>query len=186
MVFERIAIVTLGRVGGSIALAARQVWPSALVIGVDHHDVLEAAMRLHAVDVAAEHLSIVSEADLIVLASSSDEQNRGRLDELPAHVDRLAVVTDVARPKVEITHVGLALPGNLTFVGGHPVVGGEGDIREARADLFVGRPWILTPADPARSSLAVARLGAFVAALGALPRVVEAAEYEQVIAGFEV
>ena len=146
---------------------------------------LEAAIRLHAVDVAAEHLSIVSEADLIVLASS-DEQNRARLDELPAHVDRLAVVTDVARPKADIARAGLALPENFTFVGGHPVVRAEGDIRDARADLFVGRPWILTPTDPARSSSAVARLEAFIAALGARPRVVEPAEYARVVAALDV
>ena len=47
-VFERIAIVGLGLVGGSIALAARQAWPASLVIGVDRNDVLERAMIRHA------------------------------------------------------------------------------------------------------------------------------------------
>ncbi len=39
-IFERIAIVGLGLIGGSIALAAREVWPRGLVIGVDNKDVL--------------------------------------------------------------------------------------------------------------------------------------------------
>src|SRR6266851_4651297 len=55
-IFARIGIVGLGLIGGSIALAARQIWPSSLVIGVDNKDVLETAMRLHAIDVAADGL----------------------------------------------------------------------------------------------------------------------------------
>jgi prephenate dehydrogenase len=45
-VFAKIGIVGLGLIGGSIALAAREIWPSSLVIGVDCKDVLETAMRL--------------------------------------------------------------------------------------------------------------------------------------------
>jgi len=48
--FQRIAIVGIGAVGGSLAMALRQAWPGALVIGVDASDVIEAAMRLHAID----------------------------------------------------------------------------------------------------------------------------------------
>ena len=49
-VFPTIAIVGLGLIGGSIALAARRIWPTSLVIAVDNKDVLETAMRLHAID----------------------------------------------------------------------------------------------------------------------------------------
>ena len=52
-VFEKVAVIGLGLIGGSIALAARRHWPSALVIGIDRKDVLEKAMVLHAIDVAA-------------------------------------------------------------------------------------------------------------------------------------
>ncbi|HXS30393.1 MAG TPA: hypothetical protein VN755_06125, partial [Steroidobacteraceae bacterium] len=52
-VFQRVGVIGLGLIGGSIALAARDVWPSALVIGVDRKDVLERAMVRHAIDVAA-------------------------------------------------------------------------------------------------------------------------------------
>ena len=47
-VFERIGIVGLGLIGGSIALAARQAWPSGLVIGVDTNEVLEQAVVIAA------------------------------------------------------------------------------------------------------------------------------------------
>src|SRR6476660_682816 len=68
-IFHKIGIVGLGRIGGSIALAAREIWPTSLVIGVDNKDVLETAMRLHAIDVAADDLIVLAEADLVVLAA---------------------------------------------------------------------------------------------------------------------
>ena len=58
-IFDKIGIVGLGLIGGSLALKARELWPTGLVIGVDNKDVLETAMRMHAIDVAA--------ADLIML-----------------------------------------------------------------------------------------------------------------------
>src|SRR5436305_1581671 len=53
-IFEKIGIVGLGLIGGSIAQAVRQLWPTSLVIAVDNKDVLETAMRMHAIDVAAD------------------------------------------------------------------------------------------------------------------------------------
>ena len=45
-IFEKIGIVGLGLIGGSISLAARQIWPTSLVIAVDHKDVfLESAYQ---------------------------------------------------------------------------------------------------------------------------------------------
>src|SRR6478672_11097806 len=68
-IFEKIGSVGLGLIGGSIALAARELWPASLVIAVDNKDVLETAMRLHAIDVAADDLIVLGECDLIVLAA---------------------------------------------------------------------------------------------------------------------
>src|SRR6202049_4454891 len=68
-VFAKIGIVGLGLIGGSIALAAREIWPSSLVIGVDCKDVLETAMRLHAIDVAADAPIVLAEADVVILAA---------------------------------------------------------------------------------------------------------------------
>src|SRR5713226_7511607 len=84
-VFEKIGIVGLGLVGGSIALAAREIWPTSLVIGVDNKDVLETAMRRHAIDVAADDLIVLAEADLVVLAAPV-RQNIALLSQLDDYV----------------------------------------------------------------------------------------------------
>src|SRR5205809_6989716 len=84
-IFGKIGIVGLGLIGGSIAIAARQLWPSSLVIAVDNKDVLETAMRLHAIDVAADDLVVLAEADLVVLAAPV-RQNLAILEQLDEHV----------------------------------------------------------------------------------------------------
>jgi prephenate dehydrogenase len=172
--FERIAVVGLGLVGGSIALAARQRWPAALVIGVDRNEVLEQAMRLHAIDVAAEELMILSEADLVVLAAPVRENIR-LLAELPEWVRGEALVTDVGSAKRAIVESARSLPPRLVFVGGHPLAGAaRGGIEFARQDLFEGRPWLFTP-DGGGAGAALSRLMSFAAALGARPQVLSSA-----------
>src|SRR5712672_151055 len=92
-IFGKIGIVGLGLIGGSIALAAREIWPASLVIGVDRKDVLETAMRLHAIDVAADDLIVLAEADVVILAAPVN-QNLALLDELDDNVRQPAIVTD--------------------------------------------------------------------------------------------
>src|SRR5205823_4767326 len=121
-IFEKIGIVGLGLIGGSIALAARQIFPSSLVIGVDNKDVLETAMRLHAIDVAADDLIVLAEADLVILAAPV-KQNLAVLDELGENVTQRAIVTDTGSTKRAIVERARGLPPRFTFVGGHPLGG---------------------------------------------------------------
>jgi prephenate dehydrogenase len=180
-VFQNIGIVGLGLIGGSIALASRQLWPSSLVVGVDGKDVLETAMRLHAIDVAADNLVVLAEVDLVILAAPV-RQNLALLEQLDEHVRQAAVVTDTSSTKRAIVEAARALPPRFTFVGGHPLGGAaKGGLEHARPDLFMGRPWLLTPAGDAAGE-AVAKLFAFVQALGAEPRIVSAAAHDRMLA----
>src|SRR5258707_7128793 len=86
-IFAKIGIVGLGLIGGSIALKARELWPTSLVIAVDTKDVLETAMRLHAIDVAADDLIVLAEADLVMLAAPVTKNIAllGELDDYERH-----------------------------------------------------------------------------------------------------
>ena len=180
-VFNTIGIVGLGLVGGSIALRAREIWPTSLVIGVDNKDVLETAMRLHAIDVAADGLIVLAEADLVVLAAPV-RQNIALLSELDDYVRHAAVITDTGSTKRAIADAARALPARFTFVGGHPLGGAaKGGLEHARPDLFTGRPWLLTPSGE-RGGPAVEQLSAFTRALGANPRIVDAGTHDRLLA----
>ena len=180
-IFQRIGIVGLGLIGGSIALAARQTWPAGLVIGVDRKDVLERAMILHAIDVAADDPIVLAEADLVILAAPI-QQNLELLRELEDNMAGAAVVTDTGSTKREMVDAAKALPDRLTFLGGHPLGGAaRGGIEHARPDLFTGRPWLFTPT-PGHDVQALDKLMSFASGLGAIPRSVSPEEHDRLLA----
>ena len=186
-IFDKIGIVGLGLIGGSIALACRQLWPKALVIGVDNKDVLETAMRLHAIDVAADDPIVLAEADVVILAAPV-RTNIALLAELDENVRQPAIVTDTGSTKRAIVEAAKALPPRFTFVGGHPLAGAaQGGLEHARADLFHGRPWLLTPPAPPAGrpefhGEGIDKLMAFVGALGAVPRLVGVQAHDRLLA----
>jgi len=167
--FARIAVVGFGLIGGSVALAVRERWPSTHIIAVDRRDVIETALRMHAADVGADDLVMAADAELVVLAAPV-RTNIRLLTALGEHIPGNALVTDVGSTKREMVAAARGLPARLRFVGGHPLAGSAtGGVAAARPDLFVGRPWILTPADESGEA-DVAALTLFISALGAAPR----------------
>jgi prephenate dehydrogenase len=181
-VFQKVGIVGLGLIGGSIALAAREIWPTSLVIGVDNKDVLETAMRLHAIDVAADDPVVLAEVDLVILAAPV-RQNIELLGMLDENVRQAAVVTDVGSTKRAVVEAARGLPARFRFIGGHPLGGAaKGGLEHARSDLFVGRPWLLTPAGEGDPGDAVEKLSSFIRALGAEPRLMDVATHDRLLA----
>jgi prephenate dehydrogenase len=180
-IFQRIGIVGLGLIGGSIALAAREIWPAALVIGVDRKDVLERAMQLHAIDVAADDAVVLAEADLVILAAPI-QQNLEILRDLPDNVTGSAVVTDTGSTKRAVVEASGALPDRFTFVGGHPLGGAaRGGIDHARPDMFTGRPWLFTPR-AGHDPQSLEKLKSFVSALGAVPQILSPDDHDRLLA----
>jgi prephenate dehydrogenase len=178
--FSSIAIVGLGLIGGSIALGVREQWPSSRVVGVDTAAVVAHALGSGAIDRAVDSVAALPEASLIVLAAPV-RQNIDLLQQLPRR-GGVTVVTDVGGTKREIARAARDLPYGTTFVGGHPLGGGErGGFAFARPDLFAGRPWIFTPTGDG-SADAVERLSRFVTGLGARPSIMSAEEHDRLMA----
>jgi prephenate dehydrogenase len=143
--FPHVAIVGFGLIGGSLGLAIRERWPKAMVIAIDRKPVIETAMRLGAADVGGDDLGLAAGAELIVLAAPV-VANLDVLAELDGFVPGAALVTDVSSTKRAIAQASHTLPSRLHFIGGHPLAGAAtSGVEAARADLFAGRPWILTP-----------------------------------------
>jgi len=186
--FPTVAIVGLGLIGGSIALGVRERWPESRVFGVDSDAVLAHALGGGAIERGFANIAAMPQASLVVLAAPV-RQNIELLQEMsrggqvivdPAHPRPL--ITDVGGTKRDIVGAARALSPGTTFVGGHPLAGGErGGFAFARPDLFAGRPWIFTP-DNDDSGDAVARLARFVTGLGARPCILSAEEHDRVMA----
>jgi prephenate dehydrogenase len=180
--FQNIAIVGFGLIGGSIALATRERWPSIRITAVDRPPVLAHAAGSGAIDRAAQAVTDLTGNDLVVLAAPV-EQNIRLLPEVAGILSDGALITDVGGTKREIVTVAATLSGSrAAFVGGHPIGGAEhGGFAFARADLFRGRPWILTP-NGSTPQQTIDRLAGFVQSLGARPTTMGAEEHDRLMA----
>ncbi len=162
---RKVVIVGRGLIGGSIELALARLDPRRDVITLDKRDDLSAA----------------DGADLIVL-SAPISQNVRILGELPSRVGGRAVVTDTGSTKRTTMAAALELPERLRFIGGHPVAGAAAaGLGSARADLFDGQPWILTPT-PTTSAEDLASLRVLVESLGAVAHVMNPVEHDWLFA----
>jgi len=171
-IFDRIGIVGIRLIGGSVALAVRQRWPASLVIGVDDKSVLEVAQRMHAVDVSADDLMMLSDAQLIVLAGSNQD-NLSVLKLLDEYVNEAALITDVTSSNGLDVSLAAEIPYRFSHISGKLSVDeASGGILQARADLFSGRDWFLTPGR-VNSNEIVDKMSEFVSELGATPTVVD-------------
>ena len=77
-IFERIGIVGLGLIGGSIALRARELWPSSLVIAVDQKDVLEVVRYLTSKGINPAIVSAKGRGDQHPVAANDTKPGRGQ------------------------------------------------------------------------------------------------------------
>jgi prephenate dehydrogenase len=173
----KLAVVGVGLIGGSIALAARErldadvagfdASPDALTAALDHGvltgtcDTIEEATR---------------DADAAFVAVPV-----GALTEVVVRTLRAApegcVVTDVGSTKRVVARLQ-----DPRFVGGHPLAGAEtAGVRHARADLFDGATWYLTPTANT-SGVLYERLYRLLHGLGARPSAIDADTHDAILA----
>jgi prephenate dehydrogenase len=177
----KLAVIGFGLIGGSIALAARQRWPAVHVTAIDRQPIVDAALRQRIADAGGSNLALAADADIIVL-SAPVRQNVALLAELARDLGGEALITDVGGTKQATVDASHQLPARLRFIGGHPLAGAaSGGLGEARADLFLGHPWILTPQDTSLPQ-DVERLRSFVTGLGARPKIMEPAAHDRLMA----
>ena len=167
--FQRLTVLGLGLLGGSVAWAARARRVAGEVVGCGRRsEPLRAAQARGLVDrVTTDPAEAVAGADLVVLASPVGAM-AGLLRTAAPALQPGALVTDVGSVKSVLaeTLAGLLPPG-VVFVGAHPMAGShEKGPEHARADLLDGATCVVTPV-PGNPPEAVARVEAFWSALGA-------------------
>jgi prephenate dehydrogenase len=174
----KIALVGVGLIGGSIGLAVRERL-GATVAGYDTSDhALTEARRRGAVDRACVEIrDAVSDAEAVFVAVPVGALRPAVAAVLEA-ASADAVVSDVGSTKRAI--VGAF--DDPRFVGGHPLAGAEtSGVSHARADLFEGATWYLTPT-PTTSGIAYERLHRLLHSLGARPVAIEPEIHDTILA----
>jgi prephenate dehydrogenase len=175
----RLAVLGLGLIGGSVGLAARERL-GAHVTGFDPDPAVRArALERGAVDAVVDDPAALGAAD-VALVAAPVQALAGTIAQACAHVEG-AVVTDVGSTKRALVE---AAPPDSCYIGGHPLAGAEvAGVEHARADLFDGATWYLTPRADSEGIL-LERLHRFVTGLGAVPTVIGHAEHDRLMAAF--
>ncbi len=178
-----LAIVGVGLIGGSIALAARRRSVAARIVGVDQQpEALDRALRAGMLDEAHAQLNAAAAADLVLFCTPVD-CIAAQVIEVAAHCRPGTLLTDTGSTKAAILRdvQGRLLPG-IEFVGSHPLAGSEKHgPAHASAQLLDGRLVIVTPG-PGSTDNALSRVCDFWTALGARVRTMDADEHDRALA----
>jgi prephenate dehydrogenase len=174
----QIAVIGVGLIGGSIALAARERLDAETTGFDSSRQALDDALERGAITHAAPSIDDAvrnAEAAFVAVPVGS----------LPATVAATlqaaateCVVTDVGSTKRELR----AAHDDPRFVGGHPLAGAEtAGVAYARADLFDGATWYLTPSHTT-SGVLYERLHRLLHRLGAKPCAIDADTHDAILA----
>jgi prephenate dehydrogenase len=173
----RIAVIGTGLIGASVGLAARR--DGHAVTGYDPDAVaLEVAAERGAVDEAAPSLEAALESAALAVVAAPVAQLVTTVQAVLAASGEDCSVTDVGSTKARVC----AAASSTRFVGGHPVCGSEAHgPAHARADLFQGASWFLTPG-PQTSAETHRLVHGFVSSLGATPVAVDPLVHDRLVA----
>jgi prephenate dehydrogenase len=176
MPVRSLAVVGTGLIGASVALAARRAGVED-VRGYDPDgEALAGAVERGAVEAAGSLGEAVGDVELVVVAAPVARLAASVTEVLEASS---GTVTDVGSTKGAVVR---AARSDARFIGGHPVCGSEArGPANARAELFDGATWFLTPVaqtDPDRYRT----LHAFVGAVGAVPVAVDPDAHDRLVA----
>lgn len=182
---KRIAIVGLGLIGGSLAMALKV--NGYYIVGITRKaETLSVAKRERAIDIGFQELNEESlkDVDLIILAPPLAIISE-YLEKIGKIVKNEIIVTDVGSTKLEICNVAKkVLPENVTFVGGHPMAGTENaGFLSAQISLFKKCAWLLTPIDDSsKTKTAVNTLTKLYEEIGSKPLVTNPEKHDRAVA----
>ncbi|MTH64774.1 prephenate/arogenate dehydrogenase family protein [Paracoccus shanxieyensis] len=184
VIYDRVALIGLGLIAGSMALAMREKGLAGSIVGhARSAETRDTALEIGLVDqVFATAAEAVQGADLIVLAVPV-----GAMDavaaEIAPHLKPGATVTDVGSVKQAVIQaVAPHIPEGVHFVPGHPLAGTEHSGPKAGfASLYQNRWWLFTPAEGCDEA-AIVRLEGLVQAMGAKTERMDAQHHDLVLA----
>jgi prephenate dehydrogenase len=180
---ERAAIIGIGLIGGSLALAWKERLPSLHVTGFDTPDVLSQAIKRGVIDHKASSLEdAVLRADAVFLAVPLNAQE-SVLGAIAPHLRPHTFVTDVGSVKRPVSKAAARLlPNSACFIGGHPMTGSEqSGLKGADSFLFENAVYVLCP-DGQEGSDAYRALTFLVESTGARVLSMDSAQHDRVVA----
>jgi len=178
---QRVAVIGLGLIGGSIGSSLRrQGW---YVRGFDQHQAAAyTAEERGLVDELAGGLETALQGAAMVILALPIPAIIDVLPSVDEAAEHDAIIIDTGSVKAPVLSTMSSLHGAHRAIGGHPIAGNErSGPGAATPDLFRRRPFVLCPS-PATSEAAITQATLLVAALRARPVQMEAEQHDQVLA----
>ncbi len=177
-----IAIVGLGLMGGSLALALRAAGQRGEIIGIARRlENVRTALALGAIDHGSTDLAETASADIVILATPVRVILRHIVEVAPL-LKPGALLIDLGSTKGAICHALAAVPEHIAVVGGHPMCGKEtSGLEVADATLYHDKTFVLCPL-PRTGHSALATALALVHALGARSLLLDPVQHDELVA----
>lgn len=180
---SKVAIIGIGLIGASIALAARHHKSESRIALYDRDEaVRKTAQDLNIGDeICADSATCVADADLVILAVPVGAM-KAVMNEIKDHLKQGAIITDTGSTKRSVIRdIGPLIPNTCHLVAGHPLAGTEFSGPEAGfPSLFDGRYWLIIPGEAPQEK--VSQLEQFLSALGAMTEQMGADYHDRILA----
>lgn len=167
MSVDKITVIGLGLIGGSLCRAIKKYGAANEIIGFD----MDAGVRSYAeqngiVDSCLENLKQNNDSQLVIVATYVDKISETVKEILP-YLEKGCVITDVGSVKTPVMKsVESFINNDFHFVGSHPIAGSEKPgIKNSDPDLFNGSNTIVTPTDKS-SKESIEKVSTFWSAIG--------------------
>ena len=185
MKIKRLAILGVGLIGGSLALALKKAAAVSQVVGWSRREqTLNRALELGVIDQAETEISEALRGAELVVAAVPVGAMEALFRQVAPHLEQESIITDAGSTKGSVVEAARRAFGGLPpgFVPGHPIAGIEqSGVEAAFPELYQGRRVILTPT-PESDPAAVGRVRAMWELCGAEVMEMEVAHHDEVLA----
>jgi len=180
--FNKITIIGVGLIGGSLGLALKEKKPNFKIVGIDKQEIIEKAIARGAIDKGTVDLEEgIEKADIIIIATPV-KTILNLLPQINPFLKKGCLVTDTGSTKQQIVQkANKVLPKDIFFVGGHPMAGSEEcGIESVDPYLFHNKNYILTPTYKS-NLVALKKVSLLIKIIGAKKLILDPLEHDRIV-----
>jgi prephenate dehydrogenase len=180
--FNKITIIGVGLIGGSLGWALKEKKPNFKIVGIDKQKIIEKAIARGAIDEGTANLKEgIKEADIVIIATPV-KTILNILTQINPFLKKGCLVTDTGSTKGQIVErADKVLSKDIFFIGGHPMAGSEEcGIESANPHLFQDKTYILTPTKKSNLT-AIEKIFSLIKMIGANKLILNPLEHDRII-----
>ncbi len=180
--FNKISIIGVGLIGGSLGLALKEKKPNFKIVGIDKQEIIEKAIAREAIDEGTVNLEEgIEEADIVIIATPV-KTILNILTQINPFLKKGCLVTDTGSTKQQIVQkANKVLSKDVFFIGGHPMAGSEKcGIESANPHLFQDRTYILTPTKKS-NLIAIEKIFSLIKMIDANRLILDPLEHDRIV-----